>query len=349
MEQNTVFIIGAGASKEVNLPVGSELKTQISDLLDIRFDYSEQKRGDRLITKALRELVKNDTLASNNINPYLHEAWHIRDALPLAISIDNFIDSQRGNKKIEICGKLGIVRSILEAEKHSLLYFDEHANIYERGFEYSVLENTWYLPFFRLLTENCEKKQLADRFSYVSLIIFNYDRCFEHFIFNALQNYYRLSSEEAAKIGNSLNIYHPYGCVGPLPWQSLSKGIPYGGIVSPEQLLDLSRKVRTFTEGSNSEVTESIELKNKLITANRVAFLGFAFHPLNMQLIAPEDYYKNHQAPLCYATTLGISESDKRVIQSQVNTMFGNETHMETANLKCSDFFSEFWRSLSFQ
>ncbi|MCP4585501.1 hypothetical protein, partial [Pseudoalteromonas sp.] len=121
MDMNTVFVIGAGASKEANLPTGRELKDKISRLLDIRFDYRQQKHGDYLVVNALRELVKGEDGRSDDINPYIHEAWHIRDALPQAISIDNFIDSQRGNEKIAICGKLAIVRSILEAEKNSIL------------------------------------------------------------------------------------------------------------------------------------------------------------------------------------------------------------------------------------
>ncbi|WP_428357229.1 hypothetical protein [Methyloprofundus sp.] len=128
MDINTVFVIGAGAgaSKEANLPTGRELKDKISRLLDIRFDFHQQEHGDYQIVNALRELVKGEDGKNGDINPYIHEAWHIRDALPQAISIDNFIDSQRGNEKIAICGKLAIVRSILDAEKNSILFFEKH-------------------------------------------------------------------------------------------------------------------------------------------------------------------------------------------------------------------------------
>jgi len=56
MTQNTVFVIGAGASKEAGLPTGYELKSKISKLLDIRFDQfgSKQKSGDYQIMAALR-------------------------------------------------------------------------------------------------------------------------------------------------------------------------------------------------------------------------------------------------------------------------------------------------------
>ena len=94
MSGKTVFIVGAGASKEARLPTGNELKKAISNLLDIRFDEfgTKQISGDRLITQALRAFVKLQDGRNGNIDPYLDEAWHIRDALPQAISIDNFID-----------------------------------------------------------------------------------------------------------------------------------------------------------------------------------------------------------------------------------------------------------------
>lgn len=51
--KNTVFVIGAGASKEANLPTGYELKNIISDLLDMRFDWDKQTSGDNLIKEAI--------------------------------------------------------------------------------------------------------------------------------------------------------------------------------------------------------------------------------------------------------------------------------------------------------
>lgn len=117
MNGKTVFIIGAGASKEVNLPTGYELKQTISKLLDIRFEHWNQISGDRLIRNAFELITQQSDGREGDINPYLKESWHIRDALPLAISIDNFIDSQRDNEQIALCGKLGICRAILEAEK----------------------------------------------------------------------------------------------------------------------------------------------------------------------------------------------------------------------------------------
>lgn len=71
----TVFVIGAGASKEANLPTGFELKENISALLNITFDWNDQKSGDYGICQALRRYVKEHPDHQNNINPFLEEAW----------------------------------------------------------------------------------------------------------------------------------------------------------------------------------------------------------------------------------------------------------------------------------
>jgi len=252
MSKNTVYVIGAGASKEANLPTGDELKSEISQLLDIRFDFHDQISGDYIITEALRLAVQNLDGNSGNINEYFHAASHIKEALPQSISIDNFIDANRGDNNIELCGKLAIVRSILEAERKSLLYFENRR--IDSTLNFTSLQKTWYTPFFKLLTENCSKDDLKERFKTITMIIFNYDRCIEHFIFNALQNYYRISEQEAAELVNSVNIYHPYGDVGDLPWMNQKERMEFGEEPGANRLLGLSQKIKWSIHPENKNI-----------------------------------------------------------------------------------------------
>ena len=179
MIKNTVFVIGAGASKEAELPTGNELTSRISELLDIRFDDTWGERiesGDYAIVEALRLHVQQLGGGKGNMQPYIKAARHISDAMPQAISIDNFIETQQDNDNIDeiaLCGKLAIVRSILDAEKRSLLYFKRKR--IDSNINFGSLEKTWYIPFFQMLTENCGKSGLKDSFESITLIIFNYD------------------------------------------------------------------------------------------------------------------------------------------------------------------------------
>jgi len=349
MSENTVFIIGAGASKEAKLRTGLELKDHIAQLLDIRFGSypgDSQKHGDHLIAGALFEHVRKPDGSSGDINPYLYEAWHIRDALHQAISIDNFIDSNRDNDKIALCGKLAIVRSILEDERNSLLYYEPSRN---SRFNLRVLENTWYSPFFQLLTENCGKNDIKERIKSITLIIFNYDRCVEHFLYNALINYYKIPDEELVELIKNIRIYHPYGIAGTLPWLDKNGAMAFGVEPKPAQLLELSQKIKTFTEGTDPESSEILEIRNHMQLADRVVFLGFAFHKLNMQLIAPPQVDRTSNSMIkCFATTNGISNSDTEVIKDQIQELYNRPIQIQTANLVCAAFFSEYWRSLAF-
>jgi hypothetical protein len=38
LKESTVFVVGAGASSEFNLPIGTDLAIEISAKLDVRFD-----------------------------------------------------------------------------------------------------------------------------------------------------------------------------------------------------------------------------------------------------------------------------------------------------------------------
>jgi len=347
MTRKTVFVVGAGASKEANLPTGYELKGEISRLLDIRFDWRDQKSGDYLITQALRNHVREHAEHPGDINPYIHEAWHIRDALPQAISIDNLIDSQRGNEKLALCGKLAIVRSILAAEHKSLLYFQRDRA--DSNISFKTLSESWYLPFFQLLTENCCADDLDERFKNVALIVFNYDRCIEHFLKNALQNYYRIPDAKAAELVGSIDILHPYGKVGLLPWQGTSSTMEFGAEPNSEQLLQLAHDIKTFTEGTDPESSEILAIRSHIASAKRLVFIGFAFHKLNMNLISAQDLAEADASTIkVYSTTLGISESDKDVVSDMINDLYGDRLSIRMANVTCRDLFSEYWRSLSF-
>lgn len=347
MAKKTVYIIGAGASYEAHLPTGDQLKDKIADLLDIRFDHRDQIKGDYEIQQALRQHTSEDkTLKA--LNTYLHQCQHISENMPLAISIDNFIDTERENGKLALCGKLAIIKSILEAEKNSSLFFDEYRT--HRKVDFSALENTWYLSFFRTLTENCNAEELTNRFESITLVIFNYDRCIEHFLHHALMSYYRLDASHAAQLVLSLKIIHPYGTVGSLEWsdQTSSTSVKFGGELHVSQLINYAERIRTFTEGAHSKYMS--ELVSAIRFTERLVFLGFAFHRLNMELIGGEsvDKYDNPNNIECYATAFESSKSDQQSMINSINHLYVNPININIENTTCSQLFRDYSRSLGY-
>lgn len=341
-----LFVVGAGASKEVGLPIGSELTETIAKKIDIRFDDF----GDRLISgepeivSALREHVKADDGRAGDINPYLHAGWLIRDAMPQAPSIDDFIDAHQGDERVNLCGKLAIVRSILEAEENSGLYFGDRD--LPRKPDFSRVSETWYNRFMQILTDGCQKEQIVTRFESISFISFNYDRCIEHFLFHALQNYYGIEAGEAGEFMGALNIYHPYGLVGHMPWQDRQDATEFGAGISGMTLLRRSQQIKTYTEQIEDDAAIS-EMRLAVQKADTIVFLGFAFHKQNMTLIKPDKHCKVKSV---YATALSISSSDCEVVRAQIVEFVGKlpeaAIYLEN-NLDCNALFNEYRRSLT--
>jgi hypothetical protein len=343
----TLFIVGAGASCEAGLPSGEELKGEIASLLDIRFqDGYRQTTGDHQITECLREHVRER--GGRDINPYLHKAWRIRDVAPsAAISIDNFLDAHQGDEMIEPCGKLGIVKGILNAEGTSKLRPRERG---DNRFNLRDLADTWYVNFFQMLTENVKKADAATVFDNVAIITFNYDRCIERFLVQALADYYDLSEAESQAIVATLAIYHPYGTVGSLPWQTPDHGVPFGS--TQTRLLAAAGRVKTFAEGLDDDDLLT-KIHDAVAKAETVVFLGFAFHPMNMELLRPG---RKAAAQRIFATTLGLSKADESVIEDDIWRMLGKEEmdwadkqgiKPEMADATCRVFFQQYFRSLS--
>jgi len=85
--RDTVFIVGAGASSEVGLPVGSKLATLISDLMRFEFDFGQMTKGDGEIFAAWdRHFLDNDKL-----NEHMRAARRLSDGIFLVKSIDDFL------------------------------------------------------------------------------------------------------------------------------------------------------------------------------------------------------------------------------------------------------------------
>ena len=346
-DKKMAIIVGAGASDEAGLPIGHELKRDIASMLGTRLNDGSYRHPDNLICQAFQRLADGDDIVNRNINPYIYAAQQIKDAMPLAISIDNYLDAHQGNIKLERCGKLAIAKAILDAERKSLMYFDgkDVCTTLKQG----SLVHTWYHSFFQLLAENCRVKDLENRLSSIKLVIFNYDRCIEHFLYHALQTYYKIDKSEAARLVKGIEIYHPYGVVGSLPWYGDGVVADFGIEPYGAQLVDLASQIRTFTEGTDPDSSNIQAIRKVIFQADIVLFLGFAYHRLNLDLIRSSASHKNPTAVRYFGTAHGISEYDCTVISDELCKLANvNKFVISIRNdLKCSDLFREYWRSLS--
>src|SRR5262249_36707437 len=162
------------------LPPGTKLAKAIGAKMDIRFEQFNKPIG----TGDLDLFMHVTSRIQNNAQEYQEAAWLIRDGIALAQSIDDFIDLHRTTPYLVQYGKAAIVKSILEAEHQSRLYFKTPAG--PEIFSPEGIADTWFVKFMHLLGRGIPKQDAREIFDHVSFIVFNYDRCVEHFLFHAL-------------------------------------------------------------------------------------------------------------------------------------------------------------------
>jgi hypothetical protein len=156
-KRRTLFVLGAGASVEVGLPLGSQLSNTIGTKLDIRFDFETTSVGDGDMN--LFENIR--AKFPREAREYQQAGWRIRDGIPLANSIDDFLDLHRDNERLVRYGKAAIVKSVLEAERGSKL-FVEHLG--QNSLDLSSIGNTWFVKFMRLLSRGISRENARQIF-----------------------------------------------------------------------------------------------------------------------------------------------------------------------------------------
>ena len=82
-----------------------------------------------------------------------------------------------------------------------------------------------------------------------------------------------------------------------------------------------------------------------------MVFLGFAFHPLNVDLLLPADVGvpKEPASRKIFGTAFHMSDSDKEVVLAKLNNRLRGQvtaTHLRN-DLKCAALFQEYSQSLS--
>lgn len=343
VNNKTVIVLGAGASKEFGLPVGSELMDEIGSLLRIKRGYGQV--NDELTHYALKVYSRNNDLA---IRELMSASAAITNALPLAISIDNLIDAHRDDNEIEVCSKIAIVRSILNAERKSKLFFNKNTVGEKLNFQKS--KETWLNLLFKIITENATLENIRQRLSNFVFIVFNYDRCLEHFLYYAFQSLYSVNPNQAKELLSSLNVYHVFGKVGELPWIENENSIDFGEEPNAHQLISLMSEIRTFTENIDEQVDEMESIHQHLKAATNVIFLGFAYHKLNLELLAlNNEEHSEKDLTMYYGTAYQISDSNTDEIINQLEKIGGlKRKQMLIHNeLTCYELFNEYWRTFS--
>lgn len=311
--RQTVFVVGAGASCDLNLPTGDQLRDILVRLL--ARDGNNLRFNNEHLTTAMHKIAQQQADHSwvSVFERYADAAQQICDGLPLAISIDNYLHAHRHDDAVRQVGKLAIATAILDAERNSSLNvkpLPSQGGVDRFSLNEDISKKSWYLPLIRLLTSGKSVNDLPTIFANVAFIVFNYDRCLEHFLINSIMTYFNVSPQQAIDAFSQLTIIHPYGRVGYLGWQGQPLVAEFGDPSS--DLMRIAAGIQTFTESADSGVVQSV--KELVEQAETLIFLGFGFLDQNMQLLSVE----SSRVRRVFATIHGISDSDVPIVREAI-------------------------------
>ncbi|WP_172730202.1 hypothetical protein [Neorhizobium tomejilense] len=290
--KGTTFVIGAGASAEFGMPVGSELAKRIRGSALIGGAGSPNPiAGDDFFYNSIEQLA---LLGTDRVK-LMDAALTIYNGIHTAVSIDAFIDRFSSDDTIALIGKMLIALEIAKAESESSMSSRYRSRMLESpqeefynsyGTKLINPDDTWIGQFLRILCDGVkDPEKLGNN---INIICFNYDRCIEYYLCQQIAAAYKLAPADAADIVSGMNIIHPYGTLGQLPVQDGGHGegiLTFGaGRNRGLDLQSVARNIRTYTEQQHD--TETItDIHKAIVECHVLVFLGFGFNNQNLDLL----------------------------------------------------------------
>jgi hypothetical protein len=242
IEKPTVVILGAGASTPYGFPTGPTLKNLICHPGTIN-SLSEMAPDLGFTQPELDQLI--DRLKKGS-----------------ASSIDAFLEKRPHLIRV---GKCAIARSLIEFEHESKLLSPE------------APANDWY-AFFSALLLSKGPDRLAE--NNLTIVTFNYDRSFEYRLSLMISADFECTLEQATKYLEQLRLIHCHGTLGSLD-KSHKNFRAYSPDCTATTIKTAAESIQIIHEADSNADTFKRAVA-ALGSAERVYFLGFGYHPINM-------------------------------------------------------------------
>ncbi len=299
----TVLIIGAGASAEFNMPVGADLMGRIM--------FSLGSNGELGTQVSLAQRMR-DCLGTDRAAELLQLAPRLAAVVSQFVSMDEALHFLSAEPDVVELGKLAISHEIMKAERDSHLYKAMQGN---KG-RVTASNNSWARLFLRIALSASRRQEIPKLFASVSVIDFNYDRVFPQYLYWALQHNLQIPADVASGCVNGLKVFHPYGSLGQLEWQSAPTYLPFGS--DQGSLAEIASRIRTYTEDNSDLGTGQIGAAVQ--NAKVIIVIGFGFHKQNIDLLSsPLSPVRNAQT---FMTVYGINSPNHSVIKSKMQAAF---------------------------
>lgn len=328
----TLLIVGAGASAELDFPVGNALKENIRSCAKVKWTGLEL-----MGVREFCDLVEDCARVNHggNLGPALGALNHIHENLILSGSIDQFLSSHQREPDVVRFAKLAIAHEITKAERNS--HLNENTNN-KAHTEFAHLRNT-YLPRLWARLQNGQPIDEWPRFfDNLKIVTFNYDRILQQFFSLAIQRFCKENASKVIEFVDELPILHVYGRLGSLNPQS-----PEYCTFAPDRhaIAKAYERILTFSETVQENVKD--EIRKSVEWADRIICLGFSYANVNMALFPGGDQRGREVVGTCFE----MSEPNQVFALTQLNSRFDRYRRAAIANVRCAKLFDDFDLRLS--
>jgi len=276
IKENTVLILGAGASMPFGFPSGKQLVRLICDMLDT--------------------LNSPAWVMMNKLGHPQHQVKKFVTALSRSgqTSIDAFLEHR---PEFVIIGKQMIAIALLPYERTDAI-FDKP---WKKG------NPNWYEHFFSMLNTSFGKFGQNE----LSIITFNYDRSLEHYLHTVLCNSHGISSRSVKNELSNIPIVHVHGQLGHLPWQSREGVVLFGSANDKEIIRIAANKIKIIHDDVDDD-PEFIEAQKLIRQARHIYFLGFGYNETNLKRLGGPEIFESSNAEIL-GTGVNLSRTQRRI------------------------------------
>ncbi|KRB58467.1 hypothetical protein ASE04_27525 [Rhizobium sp. Root708] len=349
--ENTTFVIGAGASAEFGMPVGTELAQRIKRSAVLRnLGAPKSEIGDQNFFETLLRAYP----AGEPRERAIAAARAIQGGIHTAVSIDAFIDRFPEEREIANLGKVLIALEIIKAEDDCSLTAKREPDFEARpaapmlnksGKQLINPDNTWIGHFFRILCDGVRNAKDIGRG--VSIVCFNYDRCIEYYLRKQIAAAYRITLSEAHEIVMGMNIIHPYGTLGELALHDSGYGekkLGFGLHPSDVELEHIAANIKTYTEQQHDPETIG-RIHGAIEFASVLVFLGFGFNNQNLDLLRVDGgpAKREHRInPVVYSSGYGIAKQVEDTLKRRIlHLLYSHRPHHDAVKNRVSVEFGQ--------